>query len=417
MSNSELNQNKVLFIFLSLICFQLIDNYYSSTGLIRFDNFGFDSGGFFNISVSTNKKVTLTLFLANQTEYSYLRVYPYLYRSFCVNKTAMLSEINFTSPKNINDLTWSGTIKSTEIYTPILLNCFDNNSLIMYHIELHFRNPFTFLDFRDKGISSNDITMSIIYSIFSSVWLYFFIYERSLSINICYMLSILAPLKAISLSLTAAIYESKSYQDEVSDFLFLTKVIVHTIYLLFFSFFVGLACDGYGVIFEKLRIISLTNYGFASFGFAVSSSIINLVDNPDVILYLVFTALIFGFYYFNLLSQSLSTAFQIQRFTNSLIVLQKSSHVLYFCLAVIFCLIAMFIFQCFSIVKEMEHCLSDGILELIEFAIYVFIAFFYIPRQSFYGDESQYFSGIQADAFYLTEPAQNEIVFIQKSIK
>lgn len=403
--------------FLSLICFHLIDNYYSSTGVIRFDNFGFDRGGHFNITISSNKKVDLTLFLANQTEYSSLRVYPYLYQTFCLNKTIMLSEINITSPKGINDFTWSGIIKSTEVYTPILLNCFSNKSLITYHIELHFRNPFTFLDFRDKGISSNDTTMSLIYCLYSLIWFIIFLYERSLTINICYMLSILPPLKAISLALTAATYESLSYKDDVSDLLFYSKLVISTIHLLFFSFFVGLACDGYGVIFEKIRIVSLTNYGFASFGFSLSSSMINIVDNPDIILYLVFTSLIFGFYYFNLLSQSLSTAFQIQRCTNSLIVLQKSSHVVYFALSVILCLIILFVFQCFSIVKEMEHSLSDGIEELIEFSIYVFIAFFFIPRKSFYGNESQEMTSIHADAFFLSEPSQNEIVFIQKSIK
>ena len=162
----------MIFFFLSSICYRLIDNYYSSRDVIVLDNFGFDSGGFFNVTISTNKKVNLTLLLANQTEYSSLRVLPYLYRTFCVNRSIMLSELNITSPKNINYFSWNGKIKSEDIYTPLLVNCFSNRSLIVYHVELYLRNPLTFLDFRDKGISSNDVTMSIIYCVFSLVHIY-----------------------------------------------------------------------------------------------------------------------------------------------------------------------------------------------------------------------------------------------------
>lgn len=147
---------------LSLFYFRLIDNYYSSGNVLRFDDFGFNSGGIFNITVSSNKKATFTLLLANQTEYSSLRVYPYLYRSFCKNKTQALALLNKTSPKNTYDFEWNDQISSAGIYTPVLINCLNNNSLVYYRIELRFRNPSSFLDFRDEGISANDVTMSII---------------------------------------------------------------------------------------------------------------------------------------------------------------------------------------------------------------------------------------------------------------
>lgn len=399
---------------LSLFYFRLIDNYYSSGNVLRFDDFGFNSGGIFNITVSSNKKATFTLLLANQTEYSSLRVYPYLYRSFCKNKTQALALLNKTSPKNTYDFEWNDQISSAGIYTPVLINCLNNNSLVYYRIELRFRNPSSFLDFRDEGISANDVTMSIIYCVFSFVWFINILYVRSLSINICYMFAILPPIKALSLALAAATYESLSCSDSVPNLLFYAHITANSVHLFLFSFFIGLACDGYGVFFEKLQNSSFMNYGFASFGFSLSMSLINIFDNPDIILYLVFTSLIFGFYYFNLLSQSLSTAVQIQRRTSFLIVIQKSTHILDFSLSVISCFILMVTFQCFSIVKELNHNLSDGIMELIEFAIYAFIAFFFMLRKSFNGFDSQQNCDLQADACYLSEPSNNEFVFIRK---
>ncbi|KAK8839870.1 hypothetical protein M9Y10_031582 [Tritrichomonas musculus] len=174
-------------------------NLISSNHERQLESFGFSDNGSFNISVHTDKKTTMIIFMALVSEVKAIGIKGITFIDLCSDPQIHLAVLNSSYHQNTTDVSWSGKIALKNIYYPYILNC--NYSKSRYSIITDFRNNKTHIDTRDD-------LYPIFYFILSFIYLFLTLFCL---INIC-QYSILGifipPILALTLSSKSIIMAS-----------------------------------------------------------------------------------------------------------------------------------------------------------------------------------------------------------------
>lgn len=124
-------------------------------------NFGFEENGSFNITVKTDLKTTMIIFMATFTEMGEKGKKGISFIDLCDDPSLHFTQLNSSYHKNISELTWSGIIPTKKVYYPYILNC--NYSYSKYIVTTNFRNVQSHIDTRDNLYPYLYFSLSFIY--------------------------------------------------------------------------------------------------------------------------------------------------------------------------------------------------------------------------------------------------------------
>ncbi|OHT05396.1 hypothetical protein TRFO_05998 [Tritrichomonas foetus] len=406
-------QNLKMLLFFLPLSFSVhkLYNIKSKIDYILLDNFGFDTNGSFQIKVKTDVPSTISLFLVNKVEFgSFIILRDDSLKSLC---NQHIADYNFTS--NLTDIKWSVKILEFGVYRPIIINCQKKKVSTNYVIDVNYRNVDSFLDYRDEGMASNYITMSLMYSSLTIAWIYNIYLFPSFSININFLLGLLPPIKAISNVFNAISYESCRINDYVSnDINRITNAIIF-IYSFLTLFFIGIAANGYGVLQTRFHFTQ------ENIGYLIISPFLSLLrlmlplsfDTNEIIFKSLYGGLVFSIYLV-LLKTSISSLMKIHDLATDIVVSQKIHFVIGFGIMSYIFLFCWALFKIVSFCCELDNNIEMFISEQIEFAFFTFTAFFYFFKERYSGEVSSS-PGIEiedADLYMLNEPTNHDFIFV-----
>lgn len=172
------------------------------------DGFGLADKGSFRLSIYGKNVTGSAVILVTESQYNQIKSDLKGSANVCLFPEQLVFYISFTT-KNNNDLNiFDYTVKSTDVYYPIVFNC--NNKSIT--VVTTFKNKDSYLDNRDKYIPIFCVIFSITYSILVILWILNMIFHSQFDVVLPKLFSTSCVLKAISLSLSA------KYWMELSDY-------------------------------------------------------------------------------------------------------------------------------------------------------------------------------------------------------
>ena len=382
----------------------------TSANIIRLKNYGFHPNGIFRVNVSLSKLSTIHFFLTNSKEFSRIKNDPLLFSKACTEMNAPISSLNITLRNSTSFFSWEVHILSSDIYTPLLIRCSDQ-LVLHYDITYFFQNPNSYLDSRDEEVPSTLITMSFIYDILTFIWFLSIFFYPSFSISYTFFLSILSPIKSISLVFRASTLTNQGYSDSISNLQFFYTHIINFVLIFLLTLLILLGCDGYGVFYESINYRKLCQRSIIPIGLSLTFSLFGIFDVWLLLPFLLLPAIIFLFLYLESLLQFTNHLLDLLANIDDDITINKYTLVYNFSLSSQIFILIWLSFQSFAVLTHMSNSYTVFISELIEFSFYVLLMFHFIFRDSFKGEFTK---REEINLCALEDPISHDIIITQQ---
>lgn len=409
----------IAFFTFSAYCSVIKSIMYSSALYLRLRSFGFEKDATFTINITTPNITKLIIFLVAEKNI-FLRPNTEMEISTaCAKNPPYVSDLNSSLFKPSTSVSWTGSIKETNVYYPYVVNCNKNSTI--YKIVTDFRNPFSHLDFRDNNYSILCTFISFLYTIITIIWIANGILHPKFWIPLHSGFAFVSSTKAVVCSLESKMWENRklgiiNYAENGSLHSFF--IILHYTSFLSFPIF---AMAGWCIfrdsmpLSEFLRII-LCNL-ILVFGFWPSKYITSLKEVALSVVLLSIGSIVFlriitdYIIMLSNLEERISDGQQVLK--------RKVSLVTRFTSSFFFFGLSYSIFYILSISFNLWDILGDIIIEL-GFVILSFIElYFFLIRQSYEGKEDEIGRDLRKEdmdvdssIYHLEEPKVHDIAII-----
>ena len=379
--------------------------------MILLDPFGFEKDGFYNISINSDEVFDLILIMdktLDTIDYSSIKQY-------CIQHEK--SSLNF--------LNFQGNVTRKGVYYPILIDCdvdIQNGTKKKYWIDIFYRNPKNYIDYRSVLLPNIYLALTIIYFLIFFIWTGNGIIFPKFKIQLHTLLTIQPLIKVISLYSCYLFWENMKKGDDKNQGLITISTMFGILLYAMFLTTIGLVGFGWCIFgtlsfrvrpkqFLEIVISSLILVG----GFAVVPYLKNVLWCIIIIPLIIISFL----YYFKINFINIFMVSQLfKKLISQPIICSKIKLAKNF-VEMSFSLLCFCIITCMLIVMMGCH---DGFLSLFFEICYLVLNLMmmksFLYRKSYSGIEKETLESseikkLQVHACYLIEPKNREMVLIQ----
>ena len=322
-----------MLIFLGIVCAlgyrREFHKHNSTRQQLRLPLFGFDTGGRAVISIAINIPSSLYIFLMSAPEYARVRAGVVYLPNICKRRDLNFSVLNFSSPKPVSDVLWKTTVEHAGIYAPVVVNCAENRTTI-YDVRVKFRNKDSLLDSREKGIDVMYCIMSFMYLVLGVVWIWNLVSHLKYCIVIHNVMCFVPLLKAVSLAVSAALWQEKKVTDEPRSVLVYADCIAFMMFCIAYTLSFLVAASGYGVFRSTLTTDELVAFLFTTIWLSFGLAFADFFADPDYAVFGRLVVAILGLYYIQILVNCWYSVMQLQLMATDGVMVLKSFMVAHF---------------------------------------------------------------------------------------
>ncbi|KAK8900057.1 hypothetical protein M9Y10_002380 [Tritrichomonas musculus] len=401
--------------------FSSTQNIESQTLITSLKDFGFEKNGTFNFRLYSKSRFRTEIYLIPDFKYSMLDFSNNACQNYCEfferNLLRFSSSLFFYSQEEYF-INWSSHTNKSEVLIPVITNCQKKSITVMYT----FRNPKTYLDYREKMLPLFYILVCLLATTLTVFWILNSIIHPHFLVHLHVLFSISTALIAISSYYKADVWISRTIIDSISPKNRTISFLIELASIAFLFSVNACAASGFCIYYEDLKfaILNFLRIFILLISILITKELIDTITFSWIYFSLALLVLIMGYSYAEFIAQSIQNAIYLQmelgdRFAHYS---NKFELIINFSSDLLMYLFSIFITTSYLLFSSFHKSVGIFIQEVFIFTL-IFMDIHYFFYKNEYNGPNEYIEEsppTESTLTYLHDPGTTDFVFVSHII-